>query len=378
MKSPATFAADAEFMAKHKKYILLQDETGDAKVLVVPDYQGRVMTSTATGDEGISFGWLNYELIASGQLNKHINAFGGEDRFWIGPEGGQFSIFFKKGDPFDLEHWQTPAPIDSEPFDVVSQSETQVIFHKNMQLVNYSNTVFSLDIERVIRLLNNDDINRTLDQNIDPYLKAVAFETVNKMTNSGENAWKKETGLLSIWILGMLNPSEGVTVVIPLREDAIVNDAYFGKVPEGRLVIKNGVAFFKGDGQHRSKIGVPPSSAKPVMGSYDSVKNVLTIVQYSFDESAEHYVNSAWELQEDPYSGDVINSYNDGPPAPGAKPLGPFYELESSSPAKELSPGETLTHIHRTFHFTGAQKTLDDIAQSQLGVGLDEINSALQ
>jgi hypothetical protein len=26
----------------------------------------------------------------------HINVFGGEDRFWLGPEGGQFSIFFAK------------------------------------------------------------------------------------------------------------------------------------------------------------------------------------------------------------------------------------------------------------------------------------------
>ena len=32
-----------------------------------------------------------------------MNGFGGEDRFWLGPEGGQFSIFFKKDDPFDLE-----------------------------------------------------------------------------------------------------------------------------------------------------------------------------------------------------------------------------------------------------------------------------------
>ena len=31
-----------------------------------------------------------------------MNVFGGEDRFWLGPEGGQFALYFKAGDPFDL------------------------------------------------------------------------------------------------------------------------------------------------------------------------------------------------------------------------------------------------------------------------------------
>ena len=44
----------------------------------------------------------------------------GEDRFWLGPEGGQFALFFKKGDPFDLDHWQTPAMMDTEPFEDIA------------------------------------------------------------------------------------------------------------------------------------------------------------------------------------------------------------------------------------------------------------------
>ena len=45
-------------------------------------------------------GWLNREAIASGERKEHINVFGGEDRFWLGPEGGQFSIFFRAEDLF--------------------------------------------------------------------------------------------------------------------------------------------------------------------------------------------------------------------------------------------------------------------------------------
>ena len=84
-----------------------------------------------------------------------------------------------------------------------------------------------------------------------------------------------------------------------------------------------------------------------------------------------------WEIQKEPYGGDVVNSYNDGPPAPGAKPLGPFYELETSSPAVALARGESLSHTHRTFHFRGEGKVLDSLARRLLGVGLDEIEKAL-
>ena len=56
----------------------------------------------AAGDTGASFGWINRQLIASGKLLPHMNAFGGEDRFWMGPEGGQFSIFFAPGVKFDI------------------------------------------------------------------------------------------------------------------------------------------------------------------------------------------------------------------------------------------------------------------------------------
>jgi hypothetical protein len=84
-----------------------------------------------------------------------------------------------------------------------------------------------------------------------------------------------------------------------------------------------------------------------------------------------------WELQEEPFSGDAINAYNDGPPSPGKKPMGPFYELESSSPAASLQPGESLTHIHRTQHLIGPKEALEPLAVKYLSAKLDDISSAL-
>ncbi len=181
----------------------------------------------------------------------------------------------------------------------------------------------------------------------------------------------------------MFNPSPKTTIVIPFKEGTenqlgpVVNDAYFGKVPEDRLVVKDDVLFFSADGTYRSKIGLSPQRAMKVAGSYDAANRVLTVVQYDKPEGAMDYVNSMWELQEKPFKGDVVNSYNDGPASPGAKPMGPFYELETSSPAAALTPGGSLVHTHRTFHFVGEESQLDVIAKATLGVGIAEIKSAL-
>ncbi len=104
---------------------------------------------------------------------------------------------------------------------------------------------------------------------------------------------------------------------------------------------------------------------------------VLTIVQFNQPEGVTDYVNSLWKIQDNPYGGDAANSYNDGPPSPGAKPMGPFFELESSSPAAALAPGQSLTHVHRTFHLSGDEKSLDAVAHATLGVSLAEISAAL-
>jgi hypothetical protein len=153
----------------------------------------------------------------------------------------------------------------------------------------------------------------------------------------------------------MFNPSPSTTVFIPFKTEAegpIVNDDYFGKVPSDRLIIDGGTIFFKIDGKYRSKIGIPPARATNLCGSYDSEKNILTLVWGSLPDTTSVYVNSKWGDQDDPYAGDAINAYNDGPVEDGSI-MGPFYEIETSSPAARLQPGESLTHIQRVVHVQG-------------------------
>ncbi|MCX7826321.1 MAG: hypothetical protein N2689_12300 [Verrucomicrobiae bacterium] len=381
--SAANFGDDLAFLQKYTEVIILADKAAQAKVALAPAWQGRVMTSTATGDAGLSFGWINRELIASRKLQQHINVFGGEDRFWMGPEGGQFSIFFAQGVPFDLQHWFTPAAIDTEPYKVVGQSADKARFTHTFALVNYCGTKFDVRVDREVRLLTAAAAWKRLRVKPAAGVSMVAFESANKITNVGNRAWRKETGLLSVWILSMLNPSPDTTIVVPIKPGPVeklgkvVTADYFGQVPPERLVVRDTVIFFSGDGQYRSKIGVGPRRSKAILGSYDAANKVLTLAQFTQPAGATDYVNSLWKLQDDPYAGDAVNSYNDGPPAPGAKPLGPFYELESSSPAAALAPGKSLEHIHRTIHLSGPEADLDAIARATLGVSLREIATAL-
>jgi len=374
------FQADLAFLRQHTPIIVLSGASGGA-VAVAPSYQGRVMTSTTGGSDGPTFGWLGRAAIESGNRQPHMNVFGGEDRFWLGPEGGQYALYFKKGDPFDLDHWQVPEAFDWGPWVITSQSPASVTFRKRMTLANYSGASFDIEVERTVRVLSDTDVATVLGVAPGGGVQTVAFESSNTVTNAGSAAWTAKAGLVSIWILGQLNPSPSTTIAIPYNaapaaSGPIVNDAYFGKVPADRLLVKPPMIYFRGDGQYRSKIGLPPSRALPLAGSYDAAGQVLTLVQYTRPADAANYVNSMWQIQREPYKGDVINSYNDGPPAPGKPPLGPFYELETSSPALSLAPGEHYTHVHRTFHIVGPDIEIDRIAKATLKVGVRDLAGA--
>jgi len=376
-----TFGYDLKFIRQRRTPILLYDENFKSMVLVSPDFQGRVLTSTANGLNGYSFGWLNYDLIGSGENAPHMNAFGGEDRLWLGPEGGQFSLFFKPDSSFSFDNWQVPYGFDSESFEIVSIASNEVSFFKKLNLENYSGTKLDIAISRQIKLMSPAAFLYKHGLQISDDIQSVGFESQNILRNSGQNEWNKSTGMPSIWILGMFKPSPTATVVIPYQGGPeasmgpMITDDYFGKVPGDRLKMDPKVFYFKADGHHRSKIGISTFRARPVCGSFDEERNVLTIVEFSLPGTPGEYVNSQWRIQDKPFAGDVVNAYNDGPMENGTQ-LGPFYEIESSSPAAQLKPGETISHFHRTIHFMGKESGLDAISRKILGVGLNDIRNA--
>ena len=368
------YGYDLDFLKKYLHPVELVNN--DSRMIIEPEYQGRVMTSSSSGMKGFSYGWINYDLISSSTTLEHFNPYGGEERIWLGPEGGQFSLFFKKDTTFNLNNWFVPAALDKEPFEVSDKDDSSITMRKKVKLENSSGTIFNAEITRKVTLLSRDEITESLGKIIATSVHVVAYQSENQLKNTGSNSWNKAEGALSVWMLSMLNPSSDVTVVIPYKEGdkgKVVND-YFGKIPENRLKVSENAVFFLADGKFRSKIGIPPRRALPIIGSYDAKNSILTLIEFTLHENTSEYVNSALKIQDNPFSGDVINSYNDGPTDNGSQ-LGPFYELEVSSPAAFLKTGEEISHIQRIYHMEGSEETLDIIAKSLLNVSISEIKN---
>ncbi len=367
-QAPGTFGYDLNFLSQHDSVLVLS--SGESKIIVSPKYQGKVFTSTAAGDSGLSFGWIHYKAF-SGPLDAHMNAYGGENRFWLGPEGGKFSLFFPPGAKMEFSNWKTPAAFDTEAWDVISHSADSVDLRKDMQLVNYAGTRLSLSVDRQINILSRAAIDSLLGLALDSSVAAVGYSTINTLTNTGGQPWTEATGMPCMWLLDMFPPSPSTTIIIPYDQGDGSKPAttdYFGEIPADRLHFDKGVLVFKADGKSRGKLGIHPLRAKPVAGSYDSIHHVLTIIQFDVEPQAR-YLNQEWNTTKPPFSGDAVNAYNDGPLADGGQ-MGPFYELESVSPAAFLAPGGKQVHRHAVYHFTGTDKTLNLICQKVLGVDL--------
>lgn len=385
-----------EFLAAHGRIIELSDAHG-ARVAICPQWQGRVMTSTCGGDEGESFGFINREFIASGRNDPHFNNYGGEDRMWLSPEGGPFSLWFEQGAEQNLNNWYTPPALNEGEFRVVHDAGSPDALNpcyctlaRRMKLKNTDGAEFDLEVTREIRLWNCDDLQDCFGEEAAAALRSqtvatVAYETVNTISNRGPRMERKK-GLVSIWMLDMLNSGPRTVIVAPFKQGGeaelgtAVRSDYFGAVPAERLRVLPGAALLLADAKCRAKIGISQRRARNVIGAVDFDKNTLTVASFTMpaDPAASLYMNNAWDVgMAEPYVGDVANAYNDGPPAPGKPGFGDFYEIESLSPAVELNAGESLTHRHCLIHFQADAAVLSKLARAILGVELDEVKEAM-
>ena len=386
-----TYAQQRDFLAQFTSVLELSDGRGGV-VAVCPEWQGRVMTSACDGPDGVGFGWINEKFIRDKKPNKQFNNYGGEDRFWLGPEAGQFGLWFAPGKPQTFAEWKTPEALNAGPFSVLQRKEASYFqLSRELQLKNASGTAFNFSASRDVRLLSSYHFGEFFGAEAaklvdDKKLKLVGFETRNTLTNKGAPL-KRDTGLVSLWILGMFKPGAQTAIVVPYRTGddkelgPIVNTDYFAAIPPERLRTLPAAVLFRGDGEYRSKLGVSPRRVKPAAGAIDFADGSLTLVHFSLpaEPAKAAYVNNAWKLpQAEPLAGDAFNSYNDGPTEPGKPSLGGFYELESLSPAAELAAGASLTHHHRTFHVRGEPAALAELLKLTLGVDANEVKKFLE
>ncbi len=385
VKTPATFKGIVQLLDEHGGSTVLEGD-GGSKVLVSPALQGRLMTFKVGTVE--STGLVNAAAIALGETNPNFNNFGGADRFWLGPEAGQFGLYFAPGVDFTREIWKVPDALDRGPFQVTASSPTKVSMTRGMDVMNYSGTRFKMRVDREIGVIPADSLMDELGARIAEGVQYVGAYSLNTMTNTGDAPWKEETGLASIWILGQFNPSDSTVIIAPFRpgDDAELgpafNDDYFGKVskeaPE-RLKVLGNTALFVGDARREGKIGISQKRTTGYAGAIDFERRLLTIIKFDVPQLPERYANSSWvKKQPDPYKGDALNSYNSGGKKEGELAPVPFFELESSSPVRPLAPGESLRHRHATYHFQGDIQKLNPIARHVLGVELQAVKEAMR
>ena len=377
-----TFGYDLNYLSEKDSLILLKSENGKAQLILSAKYQAKVFTSTANGLEGNSHGFVNYKFFDAGIVDEHMNGYGGENRFWLGPEGGRYSVYFAPGTEQVYENWHTPKPIDIEAWELETATDAEALFTKEMEVVNYQGTALKIGAERRIKLLSREQSSRELGLSLPREMKMVAYSTENRITNRNDFAWNEETGTVCIWMLDMFNPSEEAVTIIPYHRGneeelgTVVTSDYFGEIPAERLVDEEGVIFFKTDGKARGKLGMNARRTKGIAANYDPIGGRLTLMTFTVAPDAT-YLNQEWNPEKDPLKGDALNAYNDGPLEDGSI-MGPFLELESCSPAAFLESGETLTHRHTLYHFTGDRTTLSPIAEQLLGVSLDRITTLFQ
>ncbi|HVW97615.1 MAG TPA: DUF6786 family protein [Mucilaginibacter sp.] len=373
-----TFGYDLDFLKTKDSVVVLNSKDGKGEIIISPRYQAKVFTSTADGAGGKSFGWINYKTFDQEKPDDHMNAYGGEDRLWLGPEGGKFSLFFKPRTKMEFANWHTPAAVDNEAWKLLSNTDKTATLRKSAKLLNYAGTTLTLSIDRTIAIIEPAEIKKLLNITFDDSVQSVAFRTTTVLTNNGGSTWDKQTGAPCIWNLDMFSPSSKTVTVVPYNPGPgkVATTDYFGEIPKDRIKMDNGILLFKADGKSRGKLGMEAAKAKNIAGNYDGENNVLTIILFDTDKNAT-YLNQEWRTDRDPFTGDAVNAYNDGPLADGSQ-MGPFYELESVSPAAFLKPGGTLSHHHSVFHFTGNKDELNTIAVKTLGISLHDIQDAFK
>lgn len=352
--------------------IQLFENNGASRLLVCPELQGKIICSSCNGETGQKNGWIAKEFYEN--RNFDLNNIGGEDRLWIGPLGSQFSFYYQQISPLNEANWKVPGDLSLGGFIVKSQTNSKISMHRSIQLKNFIGTEFTLDIERDLSILEKRKIEKNLSINLSPSVDYVGFESKNTLTNSGKIKHVKETGLVSLWSAGMFQGTDDTYVLIPLDKNIHKDSLYasMGKLSEDRFRIIDGILLFKVDGRYRSKIGIPSKIAPTRYGCYSKSMARLTIVEFQWDSEGS-YSKTGPEFQKEPFVGEAIPIYNNGPMDLTISEDSSFYELESLSSMKELSPEESIEHVHTVYHFSAEFQELQILSQMLLGFDLTKI-----
>ena len=63
-----------------------------------------------------------------------------------------------------------------------------------------------MNIDRTVSLMDAGEVAADFNIQLTNDMKIEAYKSENKITNTGDKAWTKRGGLVSVWMLGCFNP----------------------------------------------------------------------------------------------------------------------------------------------------------------------------
>ncbi|MBR4598087.1 MAG: hypothetical protein IKO42_06815, partial [Opitutales bacterium] len=336
------FGLDLAFLERYADCVVLGE--GESFVAISPKLQARVMTSTLDGEEGYSMGWINRGLIASNSPESHMNLYGGEDRFWMGPEGTEHSLFFEKDALFVPDNWKIPPEISSQPWKMKSANRLQAVFEKEISITNARGEKFDMRASREISFISKENAQNILKVEIPESVKMVAFQSANKITNIGAAAWGEKTGYLNLAVVSTFHANKTTFAFIPFNQGdpknlgTIITDLYNESPIGERLSVAQDFVRMRLDGSKLGEIFMNPKRSRGVMGFYDSERNLLTIITYVPPSAPKKYLVPYWRRTNDLLGGDALSLFNNGPANHDTFYADKLFKATTYSPALALEP----------------------------------------
>ena len=377
-----SFGQDLSFFSQYGVETLILSQ-GDSVVAVSPALQARVMTSSYGGSKGPSLGWINRVQLAFKKLDARKVQIGGEDRFWVGPQGGDFSIFFEDGALRSEENWKIPAFMSSEPWSLVGRNSHRAKFEKTAEFENAKGTKFRIKAEREISVLNRKHVSDVLGIEIPESVDMVAFQSFNKLTNLGEKPWTPDGGMLNISVQSCFNANRKTCAFVPYRPGDpselgdIVRDNFFQTSgagnSDGGLTVDPSFIKYRTDGKSLGAIGISALRSEGIALGFDEANSLLTVIIYIKPADRRAYLPSSWRRASGAFDGDAISVFNNGPAAGSNAPGAAYYEISTYSPALSLDAGKSQFHLQRTFHFHGSEYDLGLISYKLAGISIGQL-----
>ena len=371
--------------------VVLKGEDKKKTVVVTPKLVGRVMCMSFDSEDGQATGFVNEKQLRKGCSTSGFaarsgpedgwNDFGGAERIWFAPEGGEYGFFFDPGVEHNMYNYRMSYPLHAVPYKVVDQpsDEKSVTFSALIQLVNYRGSKISLEVTRKITVLESCPFAVGLGGSLD----VVGFRSQTWAKNVGLTALNKHTTPLSLWTAGIFNSGKQVIVLLPCRKGPVselgepVIKEYFRYVSnlpmDDRTLashwwVSDGCVLIKANGKVQLKLEMQKRRSLGRLASIDLEDYTMTIVDFKLypelDYAASYFL---------PYDGDLL----DGGAMSSFMNVGDrksretaIYELEFCSPILELQRNETFCHVSDTYQLRGDKASMASICDRFFNVDL--------